>query len=167
MLTLPDQAVIPSASNTVNANQLLFKDVGAKTLLYTTESFEIVEALHAATKDTIRWLETPKYEDLLSREKVEEFPFTKTFDELKDVPFAGLHTSGTTGHPKPIYWNNSTIPIFHAQIERDVRPKGDMDELLFEQAFTGKRLFTHFPWYHVRTALPVQTPRPPLFHRQP
>ncbi|ROW14073.1 hypothetical protein VPNG_04087 [Cytospora leucostoma] len=141
-------AVIPSSSNTVNANQLLFRDVGAKTLLHTTENFEIVEALHAATKDTIRWLETPKYEDLLSREKAEEFPFTKTFDELKEVPFAGLHTSGTTGHPKPIYWTHATVPLFHSQIERDVRPKGDADELQFEQSYTGKKCFTHFPWYH-------------------
>lgn len=57
--------------------------------------------LHDATKDTVQWIQTPSFDELLDRSTtVDEFPFDFTFDELKDVPFVGMHTSGTTGHPK-------------------------------------------------------------------
>ncbi|KUI69090.1 Linear gramicidin synthase subunit D [Cytospora mali] len=141
-------AVVPSPSNTVAANQLLFSDVGAKTMLFTSEGFEILESLHAATKDTLRWVETPKSEDLFSKDVVEEFPFTCTFDEVKDKQFVGLHTSGTTGHPKPIYWTHSAIPVFGSQVDRTIRPKGLSEVPQFEQLWTGNNVFSHFPWYH-------------------
>lgn len=92
--------ILPSPSNTVSANQLLFRDVDAKTLLFSPESFEILEALYGATKDGIRWVETPTFEELMSREAVEVFPFEYTFEEIRNKRFLGLHTSGTTGHPK-------------------------------------------------------------------
>lgn len=94
------QVILPSPSNTVGANQLLFRDVAAKTLLFSPESFDILEALHSATKDELRWIETPKFDDLLSRETVDVFPFEYTFEQVRDKKFLGLHTSGTTGHPK-------------------------------------------------------------------
>ncbi|ROV99471.1 hypothetical protein VMCG_06316 [Cytospora schulzeri] len=140
--------VMPSPSNTVNANQLLFNDVGAKTMLFTPESFDILASLHEATKDTLRWLETPKYEDVFSKEQVEDYPFTYEFDDVKDKPFAGLHTSGTTGHPKPIYWTHSAIPIHLSQMDHSIRTGEAVDNILFEKLFSGTRAFTHFPWYH-------------------
>lgn len=44
----------------------------------------------------------PELDDLLNAHPVEEYPYLKTFDEAKDDPFLILHTSGTTGAPKPI-----------------------------------------------------------------
>ncbi|ROW05088.1 hypothetical protein VSDG_00583 [Cytospora chrysosperma] len=140
--------VVPSPSNTVQANQLLFNDVGAKTMLFTTESFEILESLHAATKDTLRWVETPKYEEALSKEQVEDYPFTCEFDDVKDKPFAGLHTSGTTGHPKPIYWTHSAIPLHLSALDRSFRSKESAETMLYEKLWPGSKAFTHFPWYH-------------------
>lgn len=145
---------MPSPSNTVRANQLLFNDVGAKTMLFTTESFEILESLHDATKDSLRWVETPKYEDAFSKEQVEDYPFTCEFDDVKDKPFAGLHTSGTTGHPKPIYWTHSAIPLHLAQMDRSIRTKEGAEAVLYEKLWPGSRAFTHFPWYHVSTTAP-------------
>lgn len=92
--------MIPSPSNTVAANQLLFNDVGAKKLLFSPEKFEILQALHDASKEDVKWIETPKWEDLMSKEPVPEFPFNYTFEEVQNKPWVGLHTSGTTGHPK-------------------------------------------------------------------
>lgn len=143
------QAVLPSPSNTVNANRMLFQDVGAKTMFFSRESFDILEDLHAATKEDMRWVEAPMYEDFLSKDRVEDFPFTHTFEELKNKPFMGLHTSGTTGHPKPIYWTHSAIPVFASQIDRSIRPPGSTDELVFEQLWSRTRVFMSFPFYHV------------------
>lgn len=60
----------------------------------------MLEALHEATKNDLRWVETQSFDDLMSREKADIFPFDYTFEEIKDKRFLGLHTSGTTGHPK-------------------------------------------------------------------
>lgn len=120
-------------------------------MLFTTESFEILESLHAATKDTLRWVETPKYEDAFSKEQVKDYPFTCEFDDVKDKPFAGLHTSGTTGHPKPIYWTHSAIPLHLSALDRSFRSKESAETILYEKLWPGSRAFTHFPWYHVST----------------
>lgn len=141
-------AVLPSPSNTVNANRMLFQDVNAKTMFFSRESFEMLEDLHAATKDDMRWIQAPMYDDFLSKDRVEDFPFTYTFEEVKNKPFMGLHTSGTTGHPKPIYWTHSVVPVFASQIDRSVRPAGSTDELVFEQLWSGTKLFMSFPFYH-------------------
>ncbi|KAI3395952.1 hypothetical protein diail_663 [Diaporthe ilicicola] len=140
--------VMPSPSNTVAANKMLFKDVGAKTMLFSSEGFEVLEALHAETKEDMRWVEVPKYDDFLSKERVEDFPFTYTFEEAKNKPFIGLHTSGTTGHPKPIYWTHSAAPIFASQVDRNIRPAGSCEELVYEQLWSGTRFFMSFPFYH-------------------
>lgn len=139
---------MPSPSNTVNANQLLFNDVGAKTMLHSPESFEILEALHAATKDTLRWTESPRYEEIWSKEQVEDYPFTYEFNDVKDKPFAGLHTSGTTGHPKPIYWTHMAIPAHMSQLDHSIRSEEAAKNIMFEKLWKGTRVFTHFPWYH-------------------
>lgn len=92
------------------ANQLLFKDVGAKTLFHSPEGFGILSDLHEATKDSVQWIKTPTFEELMDRRTVEEeVPFEYTFDELKDKPYVALHTSGTTGHPKYVVDINLSI----------------------------------------------------------
>lgn len=130
---------------------MLFKDVGAKTMFFSSESFEILEDLHTATKNDMRWVEAP-YEDFLNKDRVEDFPFPYTFEEVKNKPFMGLHTSGTTGHPKPIYWTHSAVPVFASQADRSIRPPGSCEELVYEQLWSRTRLFTSFPFYHVRTS---------------
>jgi acyl-coenzyme A synthetase/AMP-(fatty) acid ligase len=45
----------------------------------------------------------PELKDLLCAEdEPPHYPFTKTFEEAKNDPFLVLHTSGSTGMPKPI-----------------------------------------------------------------
>lgn len=41
----------------------------------------------------------PELDDLLSKEKVPHWPYTKTFEEAELDPYVILHTSGTTGLP--------------------------------------------------------------------
>jgi len=53
---------------------------------------------HKAVRHTI-----PELKDLLwGEDEPPHFPFTKTFEEAKNDPFLVLHTSGSTGMPKPI-----------------------------------------------------------------
>jgi acyl-coenzyme A synthetase/AMP-(fatty) acid ligase len=50
---------------------------------------------------TLKVLKVPSIHDLLNG-KTSPYPFTKTFEEAKHEPFLVLHTSGSTGMPKPI-----------------------------------------------------------------
>lgn len=45
----------------------------------------------------------PDLDDLLEGEKVEVFPYEKTYEEAKDEPYLVLHSSGTTGFPVSVY----------------------------------------------------------------
>ncbi|KUI55865.1 Acyl-CoA synthetase family member 2, mitochondrial [Cytospora mali] len=51
----------------------------------------------------------PALDDLLESEEVPHYPYEKTYEEAKNDPYLILHTSGTTGQPKPIVWNHALI----------------------------------------------------------
>ncbi|KAI5926545.1 hypothetical protein F4810DRAFT_725180 [Camillea tinctor] len=107
--------IFPSPSNQLPANQGFFDTVGAKTLIYAPEAAKMLDPLLNATKGTIYHIASPDFETLFEDEVVPTYPFEKSFDDVRDTIFMGLHTSGTSGHPKPIYWNNlatSTVPSF-------------------------------------------------------
>lgn len=53
----------------------------------------------------MRTFEIPTLEALLAAEP-ERYPYTKTFAAHKHEPFICLHTSGTTGFPKPVIWTH-------------------------------------------------------------
>lgn len=62
--------------------------------------------------------------------EVPHYPFTKTFEEAKHEPFAVIHTSGSTGMPKPVIATHATwisgdmisnmvssVPVAHQYLE--------------------------------------------------
>ncbi|KAK2839260.1 putative NRPS-like protein biosynthetic cluster [Arthroderma sp. PD_2] len=59
-------------------------------------------------------LQLPILEELLDAETTEPFSYTKSFDEAVNEPFCFLHTSGSTGVPKPIPWSNGLIGTMDA-----------------------------------------------------
>ncbi|KAF7921646.1 uncharacterized protein EAE98_008493 [Botrytis deweyae] len=56
-------------------------------------------------------LRAPTLEELFT-EKFPHFTFEKSFREVKTEPLVILHTSGTTGFPKPIIWTHELICSF-------------------------------------------------------
>jgi acyl-coenzyme A synthetase/AMP-(fatty) acid ligase len=66
-------------------------------------------------KRPLRNYQIPSLETLLVS-STRPYPFTKTFQVHKHEPFLTLHTSGTTGFPKPILWThdwaNSVLESF-------------------------------------------------------
>ncbi|KAL2292826.1 hypothetical protein FJTKL_07888 [Diaporthe vaccinii] len=51
----------------------------------------------------------PELEVLLEVGTVPHYPYEKTFEEAEHDPYLILHTSGTTGHPKPVVWNHAFL----------------------------------------------------------
>lgn len=58
----------------------------------------------------------PELDDLLDLQDVAPpFPYTKTFAEAKNDPWMVLHSSGTTGDPRPIVYTHAGIATLDAQ----------------------------------------------------
>lgn len=90
-------------------------------------------------------------ENLLNSAHVPHYPYEKTFEEAATEPFCVLHTSGTTGLPKPIFWNHGLLSTLDAV---RLLPEADGDNGLkpWTSMWHDKdRLYSAFPFFHVRT----------------
>lgn len=85
----------------------LSEKTDCKHLLYAPESKGLVEDWLAAYPMKPIPVESVKSIESLS--KAEHVPYTKTWEEAKNDPFAVLHTSGSTGIPKPIIWKQALL----------------------------------------------------------
>jgi hypothetical protein len=67
-------------------------------------------------------LDLPELDELLDAETVDTYPYTKTFGEVMQEPFCILHTSGSTGLPKPVQWYalDLCVSIFFTLIQHQV-----------------------------------------------
>lgn len=63
----------------------------------------------------------PELEVLLEVGTVPHYPYEKTFEEAEHDPYLILHTSGTTGHPKPVVWNHAFLATQDRHILLDER----------------------------------------------
>ncbi|KAG0155713.1 hypothetical protein PDIDSM_2886 [Penicillium digitatum] len=93
-------------------------------------------------------LQLPTLQELLDAECTEAFPYTKSFEEAKDDPFCFLHTSGSTGLPKPIPWSHGLIGTMDAV--RLLPPVGENANL---PPWTsgwdeGDKIYSSFPMSH-------------------
>lgn len=147
--------MFPSPGNTVPANQRLFKTVGAKTLIYAPEAEQTLASLLDASRGDVIPVKTPSYSELMSREPATiVHASSKPFEDIKDVPVLGLHTSGTSGHPKPIYWTHGSIAAMASHSDSyGVYPEsfndGGSTSLLQDVFAPGEVVMMPFPLYHV------------------
>lgn len=100
-------------------------------------------------------LDLPILDELLDAKSTEPFPYTKTFEEATNDPFCFLHTSGTTGVPKPIPWSHGLIGTMDAV--RLLPPtKGDDGLAPWTSDWEeGDRIYSSFPMSHVRILFPA------------
>ncbi|KAI7780792.1 hypothetical protein LA080_015583 [Diaporthe eres] len=153
--------MFPSPGNTVPANQRLFKTVGAKTLIYAPEAEQTLASLLDASRGDVIPVKTPSYSELMSREPATiVHASSKPFEEIKDVPVLGLHTSGTSGHPKPIYWTHGSIEAMASHSDSyGVYPEsfndGGSTSLLQDVFAPGEVVMMPFPLYHMGGISPV------------
>ncbi|RYO98173.1 hypothetical protein DL766_005198 [Monosporascus sp. MC13-8B] len=120
---------------------------GIRTLLHAPEVAHMVAPLAEATQDMITTQPTQDFPGLLSKENVEPFPFEEYFNE--STPFMCLHTSGTSGHPKPVYWTHKAATMLasaHVPAADDNPSEGA--NLLHECA-QNQNVLMPFPLFHV------------------
>ena len=89
----------------------------------------------------------PSLDDFLEPAEVPDYPFHADFETARRDPLVALHTSGSTGLPKPIIWPHDlmcTPDAYH-----DVGPlDGRQDAWSGILAKNGKRLLVSLPLFH-------------------
>ena len=97
----------------------------------------------------MKLLQLPLLEELLDAGSTEAFPFSKNFEAAINEPFCYLHTSGSTGVPKPIPWSHGLIGTMDAV--RLLPPAPGFDGLLpwTSDWLDGDTIYSSFPMCHV------------------
>lgn len=97
-------------------------------------------------------LQLPLLEELLCEDSTNPFPYNKSFNEAENEPFCFLHTSGSTGHPKPIPWSNGLIGTMDAI--RLLPPVGENADLVpWTSGWDeGDKIYSSFPMSHVSSS---------------
>jgi acyl-CoA synthetase (AMP-forming)/AMP-acid ligase II len=89
----------------------------------------------------------PELADMLEdTEPVPVYPYTKTFEEAHMDPCLVLHTTGSTGLPKPITWKNANLASYEAWRTIPAVDGGYVPTTaVYQQA---RRAYTSMPLFH-------------------
>ncbi|KAH8690545.1 putative NRPS-like enzyme [Talaromyces proteolyticus] len=77
-------------------------------------------------------------------DKHQVFPYKKSFEEARGDPLVVVHTSGTTGFPRPIIWNHDWAASFAYQ--RYLEPPAGWESI--DRLILGRRVLSLMPPYH-------------------
>jgi len=103
---------------------------------------------------TMEVLHLAELEELLDAATTEPYPYTKSWEEAEHEPFCLLHTSGSTGLPKPIVWSNGLIGTMDA-VKLLPPTEGDGGMSPWSENWNdGDRIYSSFPMSHVCIYLP-------------
>lgn len=87
----------------------------------------------------------PELSELLLDDPVQVYPYTKTFEEAWSDPCLVLHTTGSTGLPKPITWKVGILSTYEAwRTNPPVNGYTPTIEI-YQQA---QRAYTSMPLFH-------------------
>ncbi|KAL9620042.1 MAG: hypothetical protein Q9160_005420 [Pyrenula sp. 1 TL-2023] len=137
-----------SPRNTVPQNLSLLKQTSCEKFFFAEElSSSLRPLLQAARREGIRAeIAIAAFDDWVASYTV-PFPVTKSYDEAKDDPIMVLHSSGSTGNPKPV----TSTHAFFAATDRPLpvggkRTPGGISLLDWED---GGFIYSPFPAYHM------------------
>lgn len=132
-----------SPRNTLKAHLSLFEKTDCNTFLLPS-NFALPVVQQILDSRAMRIVETPNLQHWLEDGPVDPYPYTKSFAEARFDPLVVMHTSGTTGLPKPIIETHGTASPIDAF--QDLPSLGQ--ELCWPAMFAGLRLYNSFPLFH-------------------
>ncbi|KAL6713342.1 hypothetical protein ACLMJK_008807 [Lecanora helva] len=119
----------------------LMKLVDCKTMLVPSERPPVIDSI--LKEYEMRMLEIPELDELLGH-SYPDYPFDKKFADARNGPLVVLHTSGTTGLPKPIIWTHDWAASFGGQRQLIAPPGFELcDDLLLRT-----RILSLMPPFH-------------------
>ncbi|KAF4633769.1 hypothetical protein G7Y89_g4340 [Cudoniella acicularis] len=86
----------------------------------------------------------PSLRELFTTHPVPSYPYTKTFIQARLDPFVVLHTSGSTGFPKPVVLTHGSI----TQVDAFLQPRTEGNKPLALSYYSGLRVFVGLGLFH-------------------
>lgn len=114
-MQVPAEGTVFVAKNNVDAHVSLLEKTDCRTLLGPQERSKDSTAESLVAARDLMYDVIPPLEELLDPRIVEHFPWTKTLDDVATETFLMLHTSGSTGLPKPVSIAHGLIATIDAQ----------------------------------------------------
>ena len=134
--------VFPSPGYSIAGLAVLLDETDCKTILAPSTSPEIVSKFLALHPHNL--VRVQEVENILAKDHL-HFDFNKSFEDARREPLVVLHTSGTTGHPKPVIWTHDYAASFIQQ-NQFAPPKGQVSSYSY---FVGNRFIPILPVHHV------------------
>lgn len=97
--------------NTVDAQLSLFDRVNCKVLISCPSLNQSLQPLFTASSK-VRKVRVPSLDDTLAEDPVPHYEYDQTLESAANEPFLHLHTSGSSGNPKPISGNKKYLASF-------------------------------------------------------
>ncbi|KAI4218683.1 MAG: hypothetical protein L6R36_008811 [Xanthoria steineri] len=92
------KTLFPSTRNTSEGTRSLLEKTQCHTLITSAE----VPVEQLLQDNCLRHIVIDSLPDLLSKKELKHYDYSKSFEDAKNDPFIVIHTSGSTGLPKPI-----------------------------------------------------------------
>ncbi|PSN65724.1 acetyl-CoA synthetase-like protein [Corynespora cassiicola Philippines] len=151
------KVLFPSPRNPQATNLSLMEQTGCRKLLYAVEVSPVTKLLALLNK-SLKIAEIPSFDEMVNSQP-EAFPYDYEFEKVKDDPVIILHSSGSTGIPKPITMTHASFAVVDHDRNRPTVPgRRNRDYSIFDFK-EGGRFYTIFPYFHVslKTVNPILT----------
>ncbi|KAI0120267.1 hypothetical protein F4776DRAFT_633434 [Hypoxylon sp. NC0597] len=136
--------LLNSPRNTLEQHLSLFEKMECTVFIYPV-NFLLPAVKQILAARPMRHLEVPGMFCWLDGEPERKpYPYTKAFAEARGEPFVVLHTSGSTGLPKPIIQTHATISPMDAATALPALGQ----QPSYPAMCAGKRVYVTFPLFH-------------------
>ena len=133
-----------SSGATLAGQRHLVQETGCKTFLYGGSFRTHVQMVVQDIPNVfVAWL--PEVEDLLTDRKADNWEWNKSWEVVRHTPWMILHSSGTTGNPKPIEFTHQMMCNFDAEA---LMPDAGDDSIC--KHIPGRRWYSPLLTMHVR-----------------
>ncbi|KAJ5083431.1 NRPS-like enzyme [Penicillium angulare] len=145
-----NKALLLSTRNSQAASRSLLQETNCSIIIDGTEKplmRQMVDDLETSCTDfSLRRLLIGSMREIFSPDPIERYSQKGTFAELEDSTVLIIHSSGTTGNPKPVYLSNGYIATFD-RMRRLPVPSGRQSSHLFVRS-QGDLRFMYGPLFH-------------------
>ncbi|PLB43526.1 putative NRPS-like enzyme [Aspergillus steynii IBT 23096] len=133
----------PSPRNSIAAQKHLLSRLDTRVLVTTDPEPPFVASLRR--EYPIEVIHIPSLDDLLASQDVSAYPYEKTFEEARNEPAFVLHTSGSTGIPKPLIYTHEFVWRMYAATT--LPPPDGLTRI--DQYFLQGEWFSFLPAFHI------------------